>query len=149
MADIVVIGYGNELRRDDGIGPRVADSLAAANYPNVQVKVCSQLVPELAADLADARLVIFVDARVGDPQTDVDVRRIAAGEMSDWSTHTGDPMALLGLTHALYGRVPESWWVRVPGQEFGFGERLSTLAEWKVGEAINRVTALILGERPA
>jgi hydrogenase maturation protease len=149
VADILIIGYGNELRRDDGIGPRVAASLAAADYPNVQVKACSQLVPELAADLADARLAIFVDALVGDPEMGVEVRRITAGEMSDWSTHTGDPMALLGLTHALYGRAPEAWWVRVPGQDFGFGEGLSPLAEWNVGEAINRIAILVLGERPA
>jgi hydrogenase maturation protease len=142
VAEVLVIGYGNELRRDDGIGPRVAGSLATANYPNVRVRACSQLVPELAAALADARLALFVDARVDHPQTDVDVRRIAAAEMSDWSTHTSDPMALLGLTHALYGRAPEAWWVRVPGQDFGFGEGLSPLAERNVGEAISRIVAL-------
>jgi hydrogenase maturation protease len=142
VTDILVIGYGNELRRDDGIGPRVASTLAAAHYPNVRVRIASQLVPELAADLADARRAIFVDARVDDPQTEVDVRRIAAGEMPDWSTHTGDPMALLGLTHALYGKVPEAWWVRVPGQDFGFGEGLSPLAECNVGQSIHRIVAL-------
>jgi hydrogenase maturation protease len=143
VTDIVVIGYGNEMRRDDGIGPCVANSLAAAHYPNVQVKACSQLVPELAADLADARLAIFVDALVGDPQTDVDVRRIAAADTSDWSTHIGDPSALLALTQALYGRAPEAWWVRVPGRNFGFGEGLSPLAEWNAGEAIKRIATLL------
>ena len=61
-AGILVIGYGNELRGDDGIGPRVAEAVAARNHPGVRVRIVCQLVPELAAELAEARTVIFVDA---------------------------------------------------------------------------------------
>ena len=97
VADILVIGYGNELRGDDGIGPRVAEAIAAAHHPGVRVVSCFQLVPELAADLAKARLAVFVDALTGFGRTGVELRRITAEETSDWSTHTGDPRARCSL----------------------------------------------------
>jgi len=143
VADILVIGYGNEVRGDDGIGPRVAEAIAAVNYPGVRVVRCFQLVPELAADLADAQLAVFVDALANPRRRDIEMRRITAEEMSDWSTHTGDPRALLALTRAVYGRTPEAWWVMVPGEDFGFGEGLSPLAEENVREAIDRIAVLV------
>lgn len=143
VTDILVIGYGNELRRDDGIGLRVAESIAAAKYPNVRVLTCFQLVPELAADLAEVRLVVFVDALADPGGADVELRRITAAVTTDWCTHTGDPRALLALTHSVYGRTPEAWWVMVPGEDFGLGEKLSLFAEGNVRDAIDRIAALI------
>ncbi len=50
MADILVLGYGNELRGDDGLGPLVARTVADANIPGVRVLTARQLLPEFAAD---------------------------------------------------------------------------------------------------
>jgi hydrogenase maturation protease len=143
VADILVIGYGNTLRRDDGIGPRVAASIDAATYPGVRVVTCFQLVPELATEIADSRLVIFVDALTNPQRAGVQLRRITAEEMTECSTHSSDPRSLLALTQAVYERVPESWWVMVPGEDFGFGERLSPLAEENVCKTIDCLKSLI------
>jgi hydrogenase maturation protease len=140
---ILVIGYGNELRRDDGLGPHVAAAIAAARYPAVRVMTCCQLQPELAADLAEARLVLFVDASAAPGRSRVELRRITADETTDWSTHTGDPRALLALTHAVYSRSPEAWWVMVPGEDFAFGEELSPRAQDRAREAIDLIAALL------
>lgn len=58
----LVIGYGNELRGDDGVGPKVAEAVEAWKLAGVSVLALRQLTPELAADLAVVRRVIFVDA---------------------------------------------------------------------------------------
>lgn len=147
VAEILVIGYGNELRGDDGIGPRVAEAIAAANYPEVRVVSCFQLVPELAGDLADARLAVFVDAIADSQQTDVEQRQITAAEKSDWSTHCGDPRALLALTQAIYGRAPEAWWLMVPGEEFELDEGLSPRAEENARKSIDRIATLLCGNK--
>ena len=34
----IVIGYGNDLRSDDGIGPRVANEVEAWGLPNVKLR---------------------------------------------------------------------------------------------------------------
>jgi hydrogenase maturation protease len=140
---ILVIGYGNELRGDDGLGPFVAEAIAAANYPNVQVRTVFQLVPELAAELAEARVVIFVDALADPSRIAVELASVEAEEITDWSTHIADPRALLALTQAVYGRTPEAWWLMVPGRNFDFGAELTSAARENGRQAVARLNTLI------
>jgi Ni,Fe-hydrogenase maturation factor len=60
----VVIGYGNDLRGDDALGPLAATAVAEWDMPGVQAIAAHQLMPELAEPLAQADLAIFVDARM-------------------------------------------------------------------------------------
>jgi hydrogenase maturation protease len=59
---VVVIGYGNTLRSDDGAGQQVATLVEDWQLPQVRSLAVHQLTPELAAELATAQMVIFVDA---------------------------------------------------------------------------------------
>jgi hypothetical protein len=78
-ASSLLIGIGNPLRGDDGVGPwlvetwgrrrawrgevRGAQRGEGGELPvRLQVRVVDQLVPELAAELAAVRRVLFVDA---------------------------------------------------------------------------------------
>jgi hydrogenase maturation protease len=140
---ILVIGYGNELRGDDGLGPRVAESLVAANYPDVRVRTVCQLVPELSAELAEARMVIFVDALADPSRSAVELTPVGAEEIADWSTHTADPRTLLALTRAVFGRTLEAWWLKVPGRHFDFSMELSSAAQQNARQAIARLEMLI------
>lgn len=147
MADILVIGYGNQLRRDDGIGPFVADSLAGTNLPGVRVLVSMQLLPELAVDLVAARLVVFVDASMESSEIGVEVRRLTPEDATEWSTHHTNPSTLLALSRAVYGRTPEAWWVKVFGQEFDYRQGLSRAAKENARRAIDGIGALLQGHR--
>lgn len=140
---ILLIGYGNTLRRDDGIGIQVAESLAATDLPGVRVQTVHQLVPELAAELAEARAVLFVDATLDPGRIAVELTPVAAQEITDGSTHHVDPRTLLALTRAVYGRAPEAWWLTVPGQDFGFGEGLSATARRNAQIASQRLQSWI------
>ena len=62
--ELLVIGYGNSLRRDDGVGPRVAEAIEELQLPGVRTLVCQLLTPEFADPIARARRVIFVDAEI-------------------------------------------------------------------------------------
>ena len=57
----LVIGYGNDLRSDDAAGVRAA-SLLAEHHREHRTIVVQQLTPELAADIAMADCVVFLDA---------------------------------------------------------------------------------------
>ena len=74
---VLVIGYGNSLRGDDGVGPRVAE-LAAADprLAGAVVAAHHQLTPELALDMSAARLVVLVDATTDAAPGVVAVRRV-------------------------------------------------------------------------
>lgn len=140
---ILVIGYGNELRCDDGIGSHVAEDIAASNYPGVRVRTVFQLMPELAAEVAEARMVIFVDALAGSSSSAVELALVEAKQITDWCTHSADPRTLLALTRIVYGRTPEAWWLTVPGWNFGLGEGLSSAAEKGVRQAVAHIKKLI------
>jgi hydrogenase maturation protease len=141
--EILVIGYGNTLRGDDGIGPAVAEQVARLGLSGVRVIVAHQLTPELAADLADARLAVFLDAATGG-------ERVTTARL-DWPTttpdsltHAADPRGLVALTRAVYNRVPETWLVTAAGADFGFREGLSPTGRANAREALGHVRWLIL-----
>src|SRR5262245_61523511 len=124
---VLVIGYGNELRRDDGIGPSVARELAALGLPQVRVWTLHQLVPELAGKLPEGRLAVFIDARTGPSRKRVTMERLSPSADLEGFGHWADPGALLTLA-SVYGRAPAAVLVSVVGEDFGLGEGLSEFA---------------------
>jgi hydrogenase maturation protease len=132
---VLVIGYGNELRRDDGVGPRVARAVAEWNLPGVAALDRHQLTPELAEAMAAADEVFFVDASAGD-EAGVCVRPLCPNSQRLAPGHTSNPDELLALTQALYGRRPRAWLITVPAPDLGLGEELSAAAACGVGEAL-------------
>jgi hydrogenase maturation protease len=141
----LVIGYGNPLRGDDGIGPATAQALAdEAVIDCGQVIVCHQLTPELAECIAAVDLVIFVDAAVDVQPGAVVVREIqGASTLSSGLVHTADPSALLDLARKLYGRSPEAFLVAIGVGSLALGERLSDAVALALPEAITVVRRLI------
>jgi len=144
MTDVLVIGYGNPLRGDDGIGPAVAAEIDSFHFTGVRVLVVHQLTPELAADLVEVRLVVFVDAAVSaEPVKAVRLERPApaAGVM----THATDPRATLALAWTVYGQGPEAWLVTAAGDDFGFHDGLSPIGRENTRRAREQVLGLIRG----
>jgi hydrogenase maturation protease len=127
-AGLLVIGYGNTLRRDDGVGPRVADAVAALALPGVRALACPLLTPELADPISRARVAIFVDAAVDAPR-EVQMRKLAPADTSQIMAHAASPATLLALARDVFGHAPEAWWLTIPAEELGIGERLSLLAQ--------------------
>jgi hydrogenase maturation protease len=125
----LVIGYGNTLRGDDGVGPRVADAVAGWGLPDVEAIAVHQLTPELAEPLADARVAIFVDARLAGAGESFRIRPIEAGGPAAGLGHTGDPRSLLALAQGAFGRHPRAWLITVPAADLAMGEGLSPAVE--------------------
>lgn len=120
---VLVIGYGNTLRGDDGIGPAVAAEVGRLGLPGVRVQIVHQLTPELSADLAEAAAAVFVDAGV-DPEP-VRAVRLDAGSTAGPLFHAADPQGLLTLAREVYGKAPDAWLVTAAGADFGYHDGLS------------------------
>ena len=74
---VLVIGYGNPLRGDDGIGRHAAELLAGdPPLDGAEVLTSHQLVPELAEDISRASLVVLIDASLQGEPGSLSVRRI-------------------------------------------------------------------------
>jgi hydrogenase maturation protease len=140
---IIVIGYGNSRHGDDGAGPTVAAAIAARNLPNVRAVALPRLLPELIDELEPARFAIFIDAQPGAKPPVVVAALVAANDGPQVPTHLGDPRALLALTWAVYGRVPDAWLVTVGGLNFDRRESLSTVGQNHARTAQEHVEELI------
>jgi hydrogenase maturation protease len=141
----LVIGYGNPLRGDDGIGPAAASAFAnEGTIDHTRAIVCHQLTPELAECMAAADLVVFVDATVNIGPGTVAVREIhGAAQVSSGLAHTSTPAALLVLARELYGRLPDAFLVTVGVSSLALGEGLSDAAAAALPVAIAAIRCLL------
>jgi hydrogenase maturation protease len=126
MQRCLVIGYGNPLRRDDGVGVEAAQTVAALDLPGVSIITRHQLVPELAAPIAEADAVLFVDADVNAANADgMQLRPIEAARSVQILAHATDPSSLLGLSSQLFGGNTRAWMLGIPVEDLGVGFGLS------------------------
>jgi hydrogenase maturation protease len=137
----LVIGYGNTLRSDDGVGPKVAEAVRALNLAGVCVIACHQLTPELAEPISQSRVAVFVDA-AADASTQVQIRKLEPSESPQIMTHAADPRTMLVLACDLFDHAPEAWWLTIPVENLGFGEGLSARAEAGLKAAIAHIQEL-------
>jgi hydrogenase maturation protease len=135
---VLVIGYGNTLRGDDGVGPKVAEAVECLGLPGVRTLVCPLLTPELADPIARAKTVIFVDAAVDAPQA-VQWRRLEPNASSQIMTHAADPRTLLALARDVFGQVPEAWWLTIPAVDLGFSEKFSPAVQRDFAVAVQKI----------
>ncbi|MGD0350115.1 MAG: hydrogenase maturation protease [Verrucomicrobiota bacterium] len=142
--DFLVIGYGNTLRSDDGVGAKVAAAVAGLALPRVVAIVRHQLTPELAEPVSTARAVVFVDA-AADASTEVQLRQIEPADGAQLMAHAADPRTLLAFARQLFGRCPPAWWLTIPVENLGFGEELSPLARRGYETALDKIRALVGG----
>ena len=139
--DLLVIGYGNELRRDDGVGPKVVTAIARLNLPHVRVHICHQLTPELADPIAHSRAVIFVDAATFGSK-EVQTLKLEPEENANIMAHAANPYSLLVLSRDIFGNCPPAWWLTIPAEDFEFGGDLSPLAQRGFNSAVEKICSL-------
>ena len=140
---IIVIGYGNTLRGDDGAGQYVARRLGVLR-PDIRSVEAHQLTPELAVDLAEVDLAFFVDARAEGPERGVEVADVAdsGGGASSHHLSTG---TLLAMARALFGRAPRAYLVSLPAFSFDFSDDLTPDARAAADAAVSLIARLIDG----
>lgn len=136
----IVIGIGNEMRGDDGIGPRVVDAIR--HRSDMETMTVHQLVPELAERIQCARRVLFVDASLaGD---DMCLTRIEPSPHRGLG-HACSPGALLGWMRLAFTKAPESWLLGIPGSSFELGDGPSPNVVAQIPGALERIEAWLRG----
>ncbi len=140
---ILVIGYGNPGRLDDGLGPALAEALEEFERPGVTVDADYQLTVEDAAAVADHDVVIFVDAAVTGREPFF-VERVTPRADLGFTTHDVDPATVLGLARDLFGATARGYTVGIRGYEFNeFGEKLSERARANLEETRRFLTGVL------
>lgn len=115
-----MIGYGNELRGDDALGPVIARRLAESRLPGLEVLVCHQLTPELVTELEGRALVIFVDASARQEEAPIRLHEVRPQDGFALGHHY-TPAMLLALAEALHVKTPPAYLMEVQGYGFEYG----------------------------
>ncbi len=145
----LLIGWGNGLRQDDGVGGAIAAAAGRWELPSLAVIERTQLTPELAPQLAAARRVLFVDAepQAGagpggwrlEPLLPTAAEGAEAADSAGLFSHHASAGQLLRLAETLYGRRPPAWQLLVAAHGYGFSTRLSPATEAMLGEVLAAV----------
>ncbi|MEB3259921.1 MAG: hypothetical protein VKP63_04750 [Cyanobacteriota bacterium] len=140
MTAALLIGIGNALRGDDGVGPLLVEEWRKEVMGRERAggeaacAVVHQLTPELVLAVAEAGRVLFVDAWVnpdpGGPWIEPlrprrDGSAGSAGEAGEAAGHGWGPLAVVALAERLYGWRGEATLLRVPAYAFPHGTGLS------------------------
>ena len=154
MKPLLLIGYGNPLRQDDGLGWCIAIAMESLGLPGLQVVATQQLTLELATPIAMAENVVFVDATYGDSATPPPPPVIEplcfqpqAPDLAPQAlSHQLTPQVLLLLAGQLYGHQPAALQLLVPGQWDGHGEGFSPIAAAAMARAITLLVGWAQGD---
>ena len=141
MKPILVIGCGNPLRSDDGVGRYAARQIAATvPQDDVAVLVRHQLTPDLAEPVCKTCLVIFIDASCEDPPGKIRSRRLfPEAALPGLLMHHLTPAGLLACAKAIYGNCPPAVLYSVGAGCFEFGEVLSDKVYRSLPELLTRI----------
>jgi hydrogenase maturation protease len=121
---ILVIGYGNPGRQDDGLGPAVAAEIEALHWPDLDAYDDYQLNIEDALDVAGHDIVWFVDAARTGPAPFA-VRDLVPASGIEFTSHRMRPEAVLSIAQRYYDRTPRAFLLAIRGYSFEFVEALS------------------------
>jgi len=140
---ILLIGYGNPGRLDDGLGPALAAEVERLRLPGIDVEADYQLTVEDAGDIARYDIVIFADASVNGAEPYF-VEPVKAKPAMSFSTHSVEPEALMHMAHTLFDGNTRGYVLGIRGYEFNeFGERLSPRAARNLESAITYVRLVL------
>lgn len=154
VARNLLIGIGNPLRGDDGVGRLLAEEWEAVVDDKVvvddkavdaalRVRSVHQLTPELVADLAGVDRVLFIDAWLSPAAAAAPVLQrlpasapssVACGEAA-LNSHHLTAAQLLALARSLWHAEPEAAMLRIPATEIAHGTRLSVAMELQLPAA--------------
>jgi hydrogenase maturation protease len=139
----LLVGYGNTMRQDDGVGWQIAAQLAP-HYTNTAVQVIQthQLMPEIAATIATVSGVVFVDAELGTSPGKIQVKALTPASTAG-DTHSLGPAEMLYIAQTLYNACPPAHLVTITGQAFDFGDSLSDPVRDAIPEAIAQIKRLL------
>lgn len=142
---VLVLGYGNPGRQDDGLGPAAAEAIEKLQLTGVRASANYQLVIEDASDAAECDAVIFIDASKSGTEPFSVASVLPTTELACFASHFVRPELILGLCRRIYGRSPRACLIGIRGYEFGFCEGLTEQARENLGLAVSYVRNSLLG----
>lgn len=153
MKKLLVIGYGNPDREDDGVAWHIQHALinkmelpAPASYEDefpqaaqIDFAFYLQLTPEMAEEIAAYEYVCFLDAHTGNIPEEVRLIDVESDFQRSPFTHHLTPQSLISICETLYEKKPKAVLLSVRGYQFLFSRQLSDETMVLVPQAVELI----------
>ncbi len=143
---ILLYGYGNPGRKDDGLGPILVELvekwIIEQKIENISIDSNYQLNIEDSYTIRDYDIVIFIDASIEEID-DFIVTRVEPSEKVNYTMHSVSPSFVLNLCNKLYHYTPETFLLHIKGYEFQLQEGLSEMGRKNLDAAFEFITNLL------
>lgn len=130
---ILIYGYGNPGRRDDGLGKALIDIAERWSEENslnhLTLDANYQLQVEDVTLMQDKDLVIFVDASMENHNGGYHFEKIKPEPQANFTMHSVSPGFIIALYRQMYGEHPPSFLLHINGYEWDIGETISPAAK--------------------
>ena len=128
---ILIYGYGNPGRQDDGLGNSFVDKLEKwvdeKKLKGYEFDSNYQLNIEDAAAVAENELVIFVDASTEEIENFI-LTPVDASTNVAFTSHAASPGYIVSLCREIYNKIPATYLLHIKGYEWAFKDGLSNKA---------------------
>lgn len=131
MSKLLIYGYGNPGRQDDGLGILLVERLeewAESNgFHHIDFEYNYQLNIEDALTISEYTQVLFADASIEDIE-DIKLAKVMPTEKTEFTMHAMLPGFILHLCQSLYDKFPDTFILSIKGYEFELKEGLTNKA---------------------
>jgi hydrogenase maturation protease len=145
LKTLCILGIGNTLRSDDGIGAQVCLQLEKMNLEGITIHTIHQLQTEWLDELAGFNTVLIIDAAVNE-NDDINILPVdKAVSISSNISHHININLLADLMTTMNNSRVHFYACAIPGENFDFGETLSQRGIKNAARAITIISTW-LGE---
>lgn len=143
---VLLYGYGNPGRQDDGLGVAFVNMMEAwareNNRGDFDFENNYQLNIEDAEAVSNYDLVIFADASQEDIE-DFCISKVDESSRISFTTHEASPGYVVKLGRELFGNVPPTFLLHIKGYEWEFREGISGKARQNLEKAFDYCKGLL------
>lgn len=146
---VLLLGYGNPGRGDDGLGPLLVERLEqhcqalADTELQLGFLTSMQLEPEHVLDLEGQDRVLLIDAGMGTPAP-FSLEQVQPFRDDSFSTHALSPRTLLAIYRDTLGKEPPpTFLLTVRGEGFSLGAPFSSEVLGRLDLAFDFVASLL------
>jgi len=137
---ILVYGYGNPGREDDGLGIELVKRLENwskhSGLPGITFDSNYQLNIEDAEIISEKDVVIFADASTEEID-DFIFTEVTGEDGVSFTTHAASPGYIVKLCTDLFGKCPPVYLLHIKGYQWEFRESISEKAENNLQKAFD------------
>lgn len=137
----LIIGVGNTIRGDDGIGPYICSCIEALQLGGIKTRITQQLQTDMVDELLEYHQIIIADAAIH--SEDILFYAVDSTTSPAASSHHSNPAMLVALAQQLYNKKLPIMVCSVKGEVFEMSDQLSPAAKERADKAVVMISEWI------